>query len=58
MSGYRKYVCNDCDHIYDEAKGDPESDIPPGTRWDDLPDDWTCPECGAPREEFELLEPG
>ncbi|BBL71078.1 rubredoxin [Methylogaea oryzae] len=57
MSDYRKYVCTVCGHIYDEAEGDPENGIQPGTRWDNLPESWTCPECGAEKNQFELLEP-
>ncbi len=47
-----KYVCSVCGYIYDEAKGIPEADIAPGTAWEDLPDDWVCPLCGATKEEF------
>ena len=56
MSDYKKYRCNVCGHIYDEAEGDPEGDIAPGTRWADLPDDWRCPECGAEKSEYELAD--
>lgn len=51
-----KYKCPTCDYIYDPSLGDPESGIPPGTSFDDLPDDWVCPDCGEPKEEFELFE--
>ncbi len=54
--GYRKYVCVVCGYIYDEAEGDPEGGLPPGTRFEDIPDDWVCPECGASKDDFELLE--
>lgn len=47
-----KYVCTICDYVYDPAVGDPENGIAPGTRFEDLPDDWVCPLCGAPRSEF------
>lgn len=50
----RKYVCIVCGYVYDEAKGIPEAGIAPGTRWEDLPDDWACPLCGATKAEFEL----
>ncbi len=53
---YKKYVCVVCGYIYDEAEGDPEDGIPPGTRWEDVPDDWVCPDCGATKDDFELLE--
>lgn len=48
-----KYVCSVCGYIYDEAKGIPEAGIAPGTVWEDLPEDWVCPICGATRAEFE-----
>lgn len=47
-----KYVCSVCGYIYDEAKGIPEVGIAPGTAWADLPEDWTCPLCGAAKSEF------
>ncbi|MBO5770634.1 MAG: rubredoxin [Spirochaetales bacterium] len=47
-----KFVCNLCGYIYDEAAGDPDSGIEPGTKWEDLPEDWACPLCGAGKEEF------
>lgn len=56
MSAYRKYVCNVCGHVYDEAEGDPENGVAPGTRWEALPENWVCPECGATQDEFELME--
>lgn len=55
MSEYRKYHCMECEHLYDEAKGDPDSGIPPGTRWEEIPDEWECPICGAPKSFFKLL---
>lgn len=48
----QKYICGDCDYEYDPAVGDPTQGIAPGTAFDDLPDTWTCPECGAPKSEF------
>lgn len=56
MTEYRKYQCQECEHIYDEAKGDPDSGFAPGTRWEDIPDDWDCPICGAPKSFFKLME--
>ncbi|NLV35202.1 MAG: rubredoxin [Clostridiaceae bacterium] len=47
-----KYACSVCGYIYDEAKGIPEAGIAPGTKWEDLPDDWVCPLCGATKDEF------
>lgn len=48
----KKYVCTVCSYVYDEAVGIPEAGIAPGTKWEDLPGDWTCPLCGATKEEF------
>ena len=48
-----KYVCSVCGFVYDEAKGIPEAGIAPGSRWEDLPEDWVCPICGATKAEFE-----
>ena len=51
-----KYVCSVCGYIYDEAQGISEEGIAPGTKWEDLPDDWVCPLCGVSKEEFEKEE--
>ena len=48
-----KYVCIICGYIYDPAEGDPESGIAPGTAFEDIPEDWTCPACGVGKEHFE-----
>jgi rubredoxin len=48
-----RYVCAICGFIYDEATGMPEAGIAPRTKWEDLPDDWVCPMCGAEKSEFE-----
>ncbi len=50
-----KYVCSICGYIYDEAKGISEAGIAPGTAWEDLPEDWVCPLCGASKEEFQKM---
>lgn len=52
----KKYVCNMCGYIYDPEEGDPDSDIEPGTSFEDLPEDWVCPVCGAEKDEFEVEE--
>lgn len=52
----KKYRCKVCGWIYDEAKGDPDNGIAPGTRFEDLPAEFICPLCGAPKEEFEGVE--
>lgn len=51
-SGPKKYQCLICGHIYDPAEGDPTKNIPPGTAFEDLPDDWLCPICGVGKSEF------
>lgn len=48
----KKYVCNICGYVYDEAAGDPDSGIAPGTKWEDIPEDWVCPLCGVSKENF------
>ena len=48
----KKYVCEDCGYVYDPEKGDPDNGIAPGTLFEDLPEDWECPDCGAPQELF------
>jgi rubredoxin len=50
-----KWRCTICGYIYDPAKGDRENGIKPGTPWEELPDDWVCPDCGAPKSEFEQM---
>ena len=49
-------ICLICGWIYDEALGAPEHGIPAGTRWADVPMNWTCPECGARKEDFEMVQ--
>ena len=49
----KKYVCDVCGYEYDPAEGDPDSGIEPGTPFEDIPEDWTCPECGVDKEDFE-----
>ncbi len=51
-----KYVCDACGYIYDPAEGDPEVGIAPGTAFSDLPEDWVCPVCGAPKDKFTVEE--
>ncbi|MBC6443845.1 MAG: rubredoxin [Alphaproteobacteria bacterium GM202ARS2] len=52
----KKYICKVCGHIYDPEEGDPDGGIPPGTAFEDIPDDWECPECGVTKDDFEPLE--
>ena len=49
---YKTYMCLICGFVYDEAAGLPEEGIAAGTRWEDVPMNWTCPECGARKEDF------
>ena len=51
-----KYECNRCGYIYDPLTGDPENGIAQGTSFEDLPEDWECPDCTASKEEFSQLE--
>ena len=48
----KKYVCDICGYVYDEALGDPDSGIAPGTKWENVPEDYECPLCGASKDEF------
>jgi len=52
---YRTWMCVVCGFIYDEAAGLPEEGIAPGTRWEDVPDTWTCPDCGVTKDDFEMM---
>lgn len=48
----KKYVCDVCGYVYDEELGDPDNDIAPGTKWEDLPSDFECPLCGVGKDQF------
>jgi rubredoxin len=50
-----KWVCTICNYVYDPALGDPTANVPPGTAFEDLAEDWVCPECGAGKEEFKKV---
>jgi rubredoxin len=52
----KTYQCIVCGFIYDESIGMPEDGIPAGTRWDDIPADWECPDCGVAKADFEMVE--
>ncbi len=56
VSEAKTWMCLICGWIYDEAVGDPDSGIAPGTAWADVPMNWTCPECGARKEDFEMVQ--
>ncbi|MGJ8687751.1 MAG: FAD-dependent oxidoreductase [Spongiibacteraceae bacterium] len=51
-----KWECIVCGWVYDEALGDPDSGLAAGTKWDDIPEDWLCPDCGVGKEDFEMIE--
>lgn len=52
----KKYMCLLCGFIYDETQGWPEDGIAPGTPWEAVPDDWYCPDCGASKADFVMIE--
>lgn len=52
----KRYLCLVCGFIYDESLGWPEEGIAPGTLWDDVPPTWQCPDCGATKDDFEMVE--
>ncbi len=54
---FKRYICKVCGYIYDEARGDPDSGLAPGTRFEDIPDDWYCPDCNVTKADFTALEP-
>lgn len=51
----KKYKCLMCGYVYDPQVGDPDNGVKPGTAFEDLPDDWVCPDCGVGKEEFEAI---
>jgi len=52
----KTYMCVICGYVYDEAKGVPDEGIAPGTKWEEVPLNWQCPECGAGKDDFEMME--
>ncbi len=54
-SAYRRWICDACGYVYDEAKGDPDSGLAPGTRYEAIPDDWMCPLCGLTKSDLRPL---
>jgi rubredoxin len=56
MIKMKKWRCLLCDFVYDEEKGIPDQGIVPGTRWEDIPNDWVCPDCDATKKDFVLIE--
>ena len=55
-AGYKTWQCALCAFIYDEAAGLPEEGIAPGTRWQDVPETWNCPDCSASKADFQMIE--
>jgi rubredoxin len=56
MNDNKTWMCLICGWIYDEEAGAPDHGIAPGTLWADVPMNWTCPECGARKEDFEMVQ--
>ena len=54
--GYKRWLCLGCGFSYDEALGLPEHGLPPGTRWQDVPEEWVCPDCGTSKARFEMVD--
>ena len=52
----KKYECDVCGYIYDPAKGDPDSNVAPGTPWEAVPENWVCPDCGVGKDDFSVEE--
>jgi len=52
----KAWQCIVCGYVYDESVGDPEHGIAPGTRWEDVPENWECPDCGVSKMDFEMVE--
>ena len=52
----KRYVCDVCGYIYDEAVGDPDNGVAAGTGWEDVPDTWVCPLCGVGKDQFSEAE--
>lgn len=52
----KKYVCDVCGYVYDPEIGDPDNGIAPGTPFEDIPDNWECPDCGVTKEDFSVMD--
>lgn len=52
----KKWKCSVCGHVYDPAVGDPDGGVDPGTPFEDIPDDWTCPECDSPKSAYKPMD--
>jgi len=51
-----KWQCIVCGYVYDPAQGDPDNDVAPGTSFEQIPEEWVCPDCGAPKDQFEKMD--
>jgi rubredoxin len=56
LNGFKRWRCQNCTFTYDEAQGLPNEGLAPGTRWQDIPEDWLCPDCGSTKDDFEMVE--
>ncbi len=56
MNEMKVWICVVCGFVYSEAEGLPKEGIPPGTKWEDVPNDWLCPECGVGKFDFDMVE--
>jgi rubredoxin len=56
MEPYKTWQCGTCGFIYEEEFGLPHEGLAPGTRWADIPDNWTCPDCGMAKAQFDMVE--
>ena len=52
----KRYMCVVCGWVYDEEQGWPDDGIEPGTKWEDIPENWMCPECAAGKSDFDMIE--
>ncbi len=53
---YKRYMCIVCGWVYDETTGAPSEGLAAGTRWEDVPVNWACPDCGATKDDFDMIE--
>jgi rubredoxin len=56
VTGSGQWICESCGFIYDPEEGDPDGGVPPGTAFEDIPNDWVCPVCGARKKDFSPLD--
>lgn len=52
----KTYICTICGFMYSEELGLPEEGIAPGTKWEEIPEDWQCPECGVGKSDFDMVQ--